>query len=135
LLYGIRQTQTLLTSPSFNLNLSFFAYFRRHALVSIRLLLLQGYDRGPGYYPQPGQTPSVPIGQIPQIVGRTYAFTEGTYGVMNEMSVGIGESTCSAIFTADAVSDGGAALLSGAALGSERGGVNHSANESQSLQQ
>lgn len=92
-----------------------FVHFCRHIIVSIRFLL-QGYDRGPGYYPQPGQTPSVPIGQIPQIVGRTYAFTEGTYGVMNEMSVGIGESTCSAIFTADAVNDGGAALLSGAVL-------------------
>lgn len=54
-----------------------------------------GYDRGPGYYPQPGQQASVPIGAIPQMVGRTFALFEGTYAVMNEKHVAIAESTCS----------------------------------------
>mmetsp|Transcript_9162 Transcript_9162/g.22756 ORF Transcript_9162/g.22756 Transcript_9162/m.22756 type:complete len:624 (+) Transcript_9162:94-1965(+) len=61
-----------------------------------------GLDRGiPEYYPKEGEhhEPFEPIGYIPQ-VSRTYAYLEETYGAVNEMQVGIGESTCSGIFGA-----------------------------------
>jgi len=70
-----------------------------------------GYDRGPAYYPQAGQTPYVPIGSIPQ-VAHTYKYIDGTYGVMNEHQVGLAESTCSAIFSTLAITHGGKALFS-----------------------
>ena len=57
-------------------------------------------DRGvDAYLPKnnPGATPSVAIGSIPQ-VAHTYAYFEGNYGMQNEHQVGIGESTCSAVF-------------------------------------
>jgi len=70
-----------------------------------------GYDRGiPEYFPKiidadtdqehtQTQASFVPIGSIPQ-VPHTYAYLEDTYGAVNEMQVGIGESTCSGIFGA-----------------------------------
>eukprot|EP00535_Pseudo-nitzschia_heimii_P007511 CAMPEP_0197188336 /NCGR_PEP_ID=MMETSP1423-20130617/17632_1 /TAXON_ID=476441 /ORGANISM="Pseudo-nitzschia heimii, Strain UNC1101" /LENGTH=633 /DNA_ID=CAMNT_0042640143 /DNA_START=94 /DNA_END=1995 /DNA_ORIENTATION=+ len=61
-----------------------------------------GYDRGiPEYYPKEGERhePFDPIGYIPQ-VPQTYAYLEETYGAVNEMQVGIGESTCSGVFGA-----------------------------------
>jgi len=61
-----------------------------------------GHDRGiPEYYPKEGenQEPFEPMGFIPQIP-KTYAYLEETYGAVNEMQVGIGESTCSGIFGA-----------------------------------
>lgn len=61
-----------------------------------------GHDRGiPEYYPKDGenQEPFEPMGYIPQ-VSKTYAYLEETYGAVNEMQVGIGESTCSGIFGA-----------------------------------
>jgi len=59
-----------------------------------------GYSRGKGYYPQPGQNVTQPIGYIPQ-VPRTYSLFEATYGVMNEMQVGIGETSCSSKITSN----------------------------------
>lgn len=61
-----------------------------------------GHDRGiPEYYPKEGEThkPFEAIGYIPQ-VPKTFAYLEETYGTVNEMQVGIGESTCSGIFGA-----------------------------------
>ncbi len=50
-----------------------------------------GTARGPVY--DTGQTPNIPLGAIPQ-VARTYAYFEGTYPIMNERQVSIGETTC-----------------------------------------
>ena len=61
-----------------------------------------GHERGiPEYYPKEGEThePFEAIGYIPQ-VPKTFAYLEETYGAVNEMQVGIGESTCSGIFGA-----------------------------------
>lgn len=71
-------------------------------------------DRGvEAYLPKnnPGQKPSVPIGWIPE-ANHTFAYFEATYGILNEHQVGIGESTCSAVFGAGARGHGGAALFS-----------------------
>lgn len=64
-----------------------------------------GHDRGiPEYYPKEGEDHEAfePIGCIPQ-VPKTYAYLEETYGAVNEMQVGIGESTCSGVFGATAI--------------------------------
>jgi dipeptidase len=76
-----------------------------------------GTERGdiPQYAPLPNQTAYKAIGSIPELA-HTFAYYEATYGIINEHSVGIGESTCSAIFGAKAVGHGGAALLSVDAL-------------------
>ena len=60
-----------------------------------------GFQRGiPEYYPKQQEAASfIPIGYIPQ-VKHTFAYIEDTYGAVNEMQVGIGESTCSGIFGA-----------------------------------
>ncbi|CAM9512455.1 unnamed protein product, partial [Heterosigma akashiwo] len=72
-----------------------------------------GYDRGiPEYFPRGDQASFVPIGSIPQ-VPHTYAYLEDTYGAVNEMQVGIGESTCSGVFGAIPLgAPNGTALLS-----------------------
>jgi dipeptidase len=44
-------------------------------------------------------------------VAHTYALIEGTYGILNEHQVAIGESTCSGRFWTKPVSQGGEALL------------------------
>lgn len=52
-----------------------------------------GKDRGTVY--DTGETPSKPIGTIPQ-VGHTYAYFEAVYGIMNEHQLSVGETTCRA---------------------------------------
>eukprot|EP00592_Proboscia_alata_P008654 CAMPEP_0194357622 /NCGR_PEP_ID=MMETSP0174-20130528/5081_1 /TAXON_ID=216777 /ORGANISM="Proboscia alata, Strain PI-D3" /LENGTH=153 /DNA_ID=CAMNT_0039127729 /DNA_START=120 /DNA_END=577 /DNA_ORIENTATION=+ len=54
----------------------------------------------PEYYPIGDQIEFEPIGFIPVVMSSTYAYLEQTYGAVNEHQVGIGESTCSAIFGA-----------------------------------
>ena len=78
-----------------------------------------GYDRNASeYYPEnclPGSSSGCnafkPMGYIPQ-VSHTFAYYETTYGALNEKQVGIGESTCSGVFVARSIADGGKALLS-----------------------
>jgi dipeptidase len=53
-----------------------------------------GYDRGPFYHPLQGQNLSQALGYIPE-VQHTFAYLQGTYGIMNEHGLGIAESTCS----------------------------------------
>lgn len=48
-----------------------------------------GKSRGPGY-DEPGLPLSKPLGSIPQ-VAHTYAYFDGSYGIMNEHQLGIGE--------------------------------------------
>eukprot|EP00744_Colponema_vietnamica_P003661 GILI01005581.1.p1 GENE.GILI01005581.1~~GILI01005581.1.p1 ORF type:complete len:678 (+),score=217.29 GILI01005581.1:48-2036(+) len=69
-----------------------------------------GYSRGPAYEPAEGQKVEEPIGYIPQ-VAHTYAYFDGSYGIMNEHQVAIGESTCAAKIWAKPVSAGGHALF------------------------
>ncbi|KAG7367389.1 dipeptidase [Nitzschia inconspicua] len=74
-----------------------------------------GTDRGniPEYLPRDeAQKPFQAIGYIPQ-VNKTFAYLEDTYGAVNEMQVGIGESTCSGVFGASPLgSPNGTALFS-----------------------
>jgi dipeptidase len=74
-----------------------------------------GTERGniPEYFPKSEDQKSFqPIGYIPQ-VNHTYAYLEDTYGAVNEMQVGIGESTCSGVFGASPLgSPNGTALFS-----------------------
>ena len=65
----------------------------------------------PEYFPMNGQIPLPALGFIDQ-VNHTFAYFEETYGVMNERQVGIGESTCSAVYGASGYDAGGAALMS-----------------------
>ncbi len=48
-------------------------------------------DRGPGYN-TPGYPQSIPLGYIPQI-NHTYAYFDGSYGIMNEHQLMFGECT------------------------------------------
>jgi len=71
-----------------------------------------GYDRGPAYVNQ--KLPAnKPIGYIPQ-VPQTYTYYEGTYGIMNEKQLSIGETTCPSKVTPKP--DGGKRLFYSAEL-------------------
>lgn len=59
-------------------------------------------DRGPGY-DTPGWDETPLIGRIPQ-VEHTYAYFDGSYGIMNEHNLMFGECTNGAKFMPDAVS-------------------------------
>lgn len=59
-----------------------------------------GGVRGPDYAPDAdtsGFTNSVPIGFLEQ-VNHTFGYQSGTYGVLNEHGLSVGESTCGAVF-------------------------------------
>ncbi|MBD3276990.1 MAG: dipeptidase [Candidatus Aegiribacteria sp.] len=51
-------------------------------------------ERGPGYDTEDREA-SIPLGTIPQVV-QTYAYFDGSYGIMNEHQLMIGECTCGA---------------------------------------
>ncbi len=51
-------------------------------------------ERG-SFYDTPGYPASIPLGEIPQ-VEHTYAYFDGSYGIMNEHQLMIGECTCGA---------------------------------------
>lgn len=77
-----------------------------------------GYTRNASaYYPENCEAGASdckvmqPIGFIPQ-VRHTFAYFEETYGVMNEKQVSISESTCSGVYAALSIAEGGKALLS-----------------------
>ena len=77
-----------------------------------------GYTRNSSvYYPENCEAGASdckvmqPIGFIPQ-VRHTFAYFEETYGVMNEKQVSISESTCSGVYAALSIAEGGKALLS-----------------------
>jgi dipeptidase len=84
-----------------------------------------GNDRGPLYTLEhlklegladwnPVET--VPLGHIAQPKGRTYRYFDGTYGMMNEHQLAIGESTCGAKIAAYSVARGGEAMMEASVL-------------------
>jgi len=75
-----------------------------------------GSGRGSCYEPGASTNGTVPdiytaMGFIPE-VAHTYAYFDGTFGILNEHGVGIGETTCSGMFSTKPISQGGKALLS-----------------------
>ena len=54
-------------------------------------------DRAAPYAPtKRDPTPTPAAGHIPQVVGSTFAYFEGDYGLLNSQGVAIGETSCSA---------------------------------------
>lgn len=68
-------------------------------------------ERSAQYQADEGIKESVVLGSIPQ-VPHTYASWEGSYGLMNEHGLGLGESTCSALLVGNGTKDGGTAIFS-----------------------
>ena len=66
-------------------------YYDNAAFGPVTPIRYVGTNRGPGYN-IPGLPKSKPIGYIPQ-VSHTYAYFDGTYGIMNEHQLMIGECT------------------------------------------
>ncbi len=56
-------------------------------------------DRAPGYA-HPGEPATIPIGYIPQ-AAKTYAYLDGSYGIINEKGLMFGECTDGTHFTCD----------------------------------
>eukprot|EP00164_Ancoracysta_twista_P003856 GFYU01005174.1.p1 GENE.GFYU01005174.1~~GFYU01005174.1.p1 ORF type:complete len:713 (+),score=262.27 GFYU01005174.1:25-2163(+) len=65
--------------------------------------------RGPNYVLE-GYPLTESIGEIPQ-VAHTYSYFDGSYGIMNEKQVGIGESTCACKIAKKSINEGGDALF------------------------
>ena len=71
-----------------------------------------GTGRGKTYTPRSGQTPTEPIGSIPQ-VNRTRGYWEANYAIQNDCHLSFGESTASSQFKAFAIGKpNGTALFS-----------------------
>ncbi|KAJ8604794.1 hypothetical protein CTAYLR_001067 [Chrysophaeum taylorii] len=71
------------------------------------------YETAVSYYPwKAGEGFFQPIGWVDEPEGtETFAFVDGTYGIMNERGLAIGESTCAGVLTARPASEGGQALV------------------------
>lgn len=70
------------------------------------------YESAKMWYPwAAGEGPFAPLGEIEEAVGETLAFVDGSYGIMNEAGLAIGESTCGAVLVGVPVDEGGPALV------------------------
>jgi len=81
-----------------------------------------GRDRGATFFPEAvdksiyNWSESLVVGTIPQ-VARTYSYIDGSYAIINEFGVSLGESTCGSMLVGKPVYDGGKALFEISELG------------------
>jgi len=80
-----------------------------------------GTDRGETYFPERVDTSVYPwkagegldhtvMATVPEVEA-TYAYLDGSYGIMNEWGLSMGESTCGSLLTAASVAMGGTAKM------------------------